>query len=706
MSSFGTAKFQTNNLNLGFPEAYEDVYANLGVPQEYMPMARRPPAEFPAGGDFQAQWHRQKMLDANHMANAKVQATNLSRVRAFSSPHGYWQMPKPFLGQRKFANPSFGSGQVDIYPARPSPFYNPHTGAGHCEDDQGLTGGVLRSPAGQSYGIARLKARIAQLQAIANAKAGFDVGSSEDVFAGAEPTFQDQLGQIPQIELAQLLQSIVNTLMSGTKRISEITVKDSVRALSLIVRVATTGTTQDIYNILEFLEGTSSGDGILPLINALASDEDNEADQVNDEALEDVDVEGDELSNTDPSSASSRRDREIMRMLEGDEGSSGFDTARSGTTSRPSTNFPNSVLSRDIKEGYVRAVISLGNFWGGVSAYLKGMLPLASRGVPAKDRLARSKALLASSKLNRLNNDPNYWALQQAAENVGADFTNPLPQDVPRGAGRYVGGGDDALTGLRNITFNTGRRMVRREDTEHGYVGNGPAEYSENQRDVFAFQSGQYQDNTGGRPRGYFGEEEAEYADDVAALNAVNNTALSQGVMLGNEQGKLASKVAPGGVPSMMSSMDATTGTYDIRVQKQRNEEAQKKARDENIILSPTAEAEAVPLPTKGKEVSLSLPKSKEAKAVNLKMKAKEVNFVPPSVAKAVAPEGACPPKYGGKKYTSKDVPKDKEALIKFIGGLHQKHKGYSQAVYAKKDMNVANVRRNTMKKLKGAGLM
>ena len=248
--------------------------------------------------------------------------------------------------------------------------------------------------------------------------------------------------------------------------------------------------------------------------------------------------------------------------------------------------------------------------------------------------------------------------------------------------------------------------MVRREDTEHGYVGNGPAEYSENQRDVFAFESGQYQDNTGGRPRGFFGEQEAEYADAVSALNAVNNTALTQGVMLGNEQGKLASKVAPGGVPSMMSTQNAD-GSYDIKVQRQRNEEAQKKARDENIILNPTeAEAEDVPLPTKGKEVSLSLPKSKEAKAVNLKMKAKEVNFVPPSVAKAVAPEGACPPKYGGKKYSAKDVPKDADALMKFISGLHQKHKGYSQAVYAKKDMNVANVRRNTIKKLKGAGLM
>jgi hypothetical protein len=367
---------------------------------------------------------------------------------------------------------------------------------------------------------------------------------------------------------------------------------------------------------------------------------------------------------------------------------------------------------RDIRKAYHKALLSLSNFWYSVTLYLKGMLKVAGQGVPLKDRQARSKALLASSSLTKpfLENYrsvanggiplANVQAINaQNSFDIGTDFTNPLPQSVPResvdtgrrtnqGSGRYVGGAenmDTELQNLQNYIFNSGNQMVRREDTEHGYVGWGPAEYSENQRDVFAFQSGQYQDNTGGRPRGFFGEEEAEYANDVAALNAVDNTALTQGVMLGDEQGKLASKVAPGGVPSMMSSQDPD-GTYDIQVQRQKNDEAQKKALLENTFEPP--------------------PKSKEAKEVNLKMKSKEVNFVPPSVAKVVAPETACPPKYGGKKYTAKDIPKDADGLIKFIGGLHQKHKGYSQAVYAKKDMKVANVRRNTIKKLKGAGLM
>jgi hypothetical protein len=414
----------------------------------------------------------------------------------------------------------------------------------------------------------------------------------------------------------------------------------------------------------------------------------------------------------------------------------------------PSDSYPDTSISSNIKEGYYNTLIYLGNFWGGVQAYLKGMLPLASRGVPAKDRQSRSKVLLASSKLNRLNNDPNYWALQQQAQNVSSDFTNPLPQDVPRGAGRYSGGGDSEMD---NYIFNTGRRMVRREDTEHGYVGFGPAEYSENQRDVFAYQSGQYQDNTGGRPRGFFGEEEAEYADDVAALNAVNNTALTERGLPGAEQGTLASKVAPGGMPSMTSSQNAD-GSYDIRVQRQKNDEAQKRALEENtfepfpapgikakevkLALPTRGEEDAgmpteeviAPLPTgkkgktvnlslpmgekeeKGKTVNISLPTGEKGKTVSLSLPKEEatkpLDFVPSSVKKVVAPPGSCPPFYGGKKYTAKDVPKDADGLMKFIGGLHKKHKGYSQAVYAKKDMNVANVRRNTMKKLKGAGLM
>jgi hypothetical protein len=273
------------------------------------------------------------------------------------------------------------------------------------------------------------------------------------------------------------------------------------------------------------------------------------------------------------------------------------------------------------------------------------------------------------------------------------------------------------------------KNPLRREDSEHGYWGDGPARYSQDERQVFAYNSGEYQDNTGGRPRGFFGEQPAEYADAVSALNAVNNTALTTGTQPGAEQGTLASKVAPGGNPNMSSTQNAD-GSYDIKVQRQKNEEAMNKARGDTKAQEILYEEEEEEVPDEEEEVAMEqadelFPQTSEEVKAEEEVTSKRPKEPPVSetkqdkerkqtfreeqmaMVKALAPEDSCPPAFGGgKKYKAKDIPKDPHALMEFIGKLHKKHKGYSQAVYAKKDMNVANVRRNTMKKLKGAGLM
>jgi hypothetical protein len=158
-----------------------------------------------------------------------------------------------------------------------------------------------------------------------------------------------------------------------------------------------------------------------------------------------------------------------------------------------------------------------------------------------------------------------------------------------------------------------------REDTQHGYSGDGTARFSMDNRGAFGDQSGQFintveapsdegQYNTGGRPIGYSGpealaeeggDEEGEEGEALAQLSADTSS----------------------GVPGMRSVKDATTGQYDI-----------------GVMASP-----------------------------------------PASVGSKRPP----PPAQRSKPYKSSDVPRDKAKLISFITRLEQQHPGYSQAVYS-----------------------
>ena len=256
---------------LTFPAVFQSVYASQHRPLMYAPSAPAPTAEVMAGDDFQSHYHAQKKRDADYMARAKVQSTRNARRRLLISHQNYFGMPAPSLAQREFANPSNGAGQMESS-------RRDGTTAPFQLVEAGLTGGVLRTAEGQAYGKARLLDRIRQLDAI-------DAEKSQ--FAGAEPPLAPTLGatappvsapvsQSAKIELQLLLKSIIDALMGDTARnpdekdeLSRFTFGDSVRALSLIIRVASSPDTnaetmEDIKapvdNINQLLSGLTDPD--------------------------------------------------------------------------------------------------------------------------------------------------------------------------------------------------------------------------------------------------------------------------------------------------------------------------------------------------------------------------------------------------------------------------------------------------------------
>ena len=221
---------ETDDLQLGFPSAYESSYAAHKVPLRAFPSVQEPVTTMWAGDDLQAQWHQQKLRDAQYMSGAKVQSTQNSIKRAYSAAHHEFNRPKYVLGQRKFANPSNGAQILTAgrqnYDSAPFHYTSAHNvpnrqqlpsemeGAGDCCDT--FRGGVLRSAAGQVHGHNMLRARVGQLNAIDEAsRIGQLMGSFEGV-----PAFVDSFQQLSTEVSAPItinlgLQRVIDLLMGN-----------------------------------------------------------------------------------------------------------------------------------------------------------------------------------------------------------------------------------------------------------------------------------------------------------------------------------------------------------------------------------------------------------------------------------------------------------------------------------------------------------
>lgn len=237
MSAIPTKKPNADSaVQLTFPSVYQSVY---NIPLRYAPTAMGPFVAPMAGDDFQSHYHAQKKIDADRMARAKVASTSNAQKRMLLSHQNYFGMPAPHLSQREFANPTAGSYIVES--ARRT-----NTTAPYQLIEVGLTGGVLRTAEGQAYGKARLVERVKQLDTIDAEKMRFTgVEPPTAPFPEAPTTSMAPVSQNAKVELQLLLKAIIDTLMGGMEgqpgekdELSRFTFGDSVRALSLVIRVA------------------------------------------------------------------------------------------------------------------------------------------------------------------------------------------------------------------------------------------------------------------------------------------------------------------------------------------------------------------------------------------------------------------------------------------------------------------------------------
>lgn len=253
MSGFGTKKPGGDvAIELTFPAVFSEVASRGHLNSAYYPEPASRPMVLARDNDLQGNYHQKKMEDAHRMAMAKVQSTKMAEQRYLNSHAGYFGMPKVVLGQRKYANPSYGN-QADIYSNRPvwDSVYQP------------TSGGVLYTAEAQKWGRNKLKGRIAQLNAIDVAKQGLVSQYLPQGLPQGMPQGMPSVQMRPQmeaepasaklnIELVQLLQSVSDSVEAGS--VGQFAFNDVIKLLRLLFRWATSADTEELKEVYEYVD--------------------------------------------------------------------------------------------------------------------------------------------------------------------------------------------------------------------------------------------------------------------------------------------------------------------------------------------------------------------------------------------------------------------------------------------------------------------
>ena len=174
-------------VQLTFPLNFQKAF-NGGI--GYFPSAIGENIDLFVGQDFQSKYHEQKRLEANQSVMNGLQANATAERLMMTGPHNY-HVPKPVLGQRRYANPSYGaealvSTRRDNGPDAPFRVIEgtdimmgmpPIMGAGSGS----MRGGVLKTAQGYDFYKGQLKDRIEQLNRINALAQGFAVPMGQGV---------------------------------------------------------------------------------------------------------------------------------------------------------------------------------------------------------------------------------------------------------------------------------------------------------------------------------------------------------------------------------------------------------------------------------------------------------------------------------------------------------------------------------------------
>ena len=200
-------------VQVGFPAVFQQ-YFTAGV--AYYPDEVSAPFEMLVGTTFQSANHEQKRLEANQNVLNGLQARRSAELKLLTGPHNY-HVPKPVLGQRRFANPSYGawaggeSTRRDNASTAPWRTVESDTAYNGIMLDGQMHGGVVRTREGYDFYKGQLNDRINQLNAMNSLAQGWAVplGQSEGTMDNTK------IGSTNKVEFFVMLRALMDAVTAG-----------------------------------------------------------------------------------------------------------------------------------------------------------------------------------------------------------------------------------------------------------------------------------------------------------------------------------------------------------------------------------------------------------------------------------------------------------------------------------------------------------
>lgn len=242
MAAYGTKKSNGDlGVQLSFPAVFQQYFdAGYG----YFPSSAGRSMQLLVGTDFQSDYHEQKRRDANKTVMDGIQA-NKTKERLLLTGTANYHVPKAVLGQRRFANPSFG--QLGIESAR----RDGDTGAPFSvvERGQSLRGGVLNTPEGTDFYTKQLRNRVQQLDRINALSLGYTVSEGQRA-----PTSDNTMEGAPsKINFFIYLRALQDSILQND--LSRFTFESLKDLLKLLFQIAPEASLETLNDAAESING-------------------------------------------------------------------------------------------------------------------------------------------------------------------------------------------------------------------------------------------------------------------------------------------------------------------------------------------------------------------------------------------------------------------------------------------------------------------
>lgn len=183
---------------LNFQKAFDAGFA-------YFPSGGGDVMDIMVGHDFQSKRHEENRLEANQSVMNGLQAREASKRLMMTGPHNY-HLPKPVLGQRRYANPSYGA---EAYTSTRRD--NGEEAPFRTVDSSAMVGGVLRTAQGYDFYKGQLKKRIEELNRINAIAQGYAVPMGQTV----DTYNNEKTGSPDKVTFFLYLQGLQDAVVTG-----------------------------------------------------------------------------------------------------------------------------------------------------------------------------------------------------------------------------------------------------------------------------------------------------------------------------------------------------------------------------------------------------------------------------------------------------------------------------------------------------------